>query len=98
MSAAEAATIAHDVGIVLHVVGEHGEDDLRLVLEARREQRADRTVDQTRYQRLVLARAAFPLEVAAWDLARGVGLFLIIDREGEEILGWIGVAIRHDRG
>ena len=31
VSAAEAATIAEDVGIVLHVMREHGGDDLRLV-------------------------------------------------------------------
>ena len=88
----------HDVGIVLHVVGEHGDDDLRLVLEARREKRPDRPVDQPGDQRLILAWAAFALEVAAGDLARRVSLFLIVDREGEEILGWIGIAIRHHRG
>ena len=88
----------HDVGIVLHVVGEHGDDDLRLILEARREKRPDRAVDQPGNQRLVLAWAAFALEVAAGDLARRVSLFLIVDGEGEEILGWIGIAVRHHCG
>ena len=48
VSAAEAPTRADDVGIVLQVVAQHGADDLRLVAEARREQRADRPVDQAR--------------------------------------------------
>ena len=46
-----------DVGIVLEVVGEHGDDHLRLVLEALDEQRADRTVDQAGDQGFLLARA-----------------------------------------
>ena len=47
---------ADDVGIVLDVVRQHGDDDLRLVLEAFDEQRTDRTVDQARGQRLLLGR------------------------------------------
>ena len=41
-----AADQGDDVGIVLQVVAQHGGDDLHLVAEAFREQRADRPVDQ----------------------------------------------------
>src|SRR6185437_11095124 len=64
---------------------EHGGDHLRLVLEAFYEQRPDRPVDQARGERLLLARPALALEEAAGDLAGGVGSFLVIDGEGEEI-------------
>ena len=69
VSAAEAATIAEDVGVVLQVVAENGDDDLRLVVEAVGEQRADRPVDQAGGQRLLLGRTAFALE----DSRRGSG-------------------------
>ena len=49
----------HDVGVVLHVVAQHGADDLRLVAEAVDEQRADRPVDQAADQRLLLGRPGF---------------------------------------
>ena len=75
----------HDVGVVLHVVREHGDDHLRLVLEALHEQRPDRPVDQARGERLLLARAAFALEKAAGNLAGGVGSLLVVDGEGEEV-------------
>ena len=74
-----------DVGIVLEVVREHGRDDLRLAAEALDEERADRAVDQPRDERLVLARPAFALEIAARDLAGGEGLFLVVDGEREEV-------------
>ena len=52
----------HDVGIVLEVMAEDGDDDLGLAAEAVGEERADRAVDQARGQRLLLARTAFALE------------------------------------
>jgi len=51
-----------DVGIVFHVVRQHGDDDLGLVAPAVDEQRADRTVDQTGDQRFLFGRAALALE------------------------------------
>ena len=74
-----------DVGVVLEVIGEHGGDHLRLVAEALDEERADRAVDQARDQRLALGRAAFALEIAARDLAGGIGLFLVVDGQREEV-------------
>uniref|UniRef100_A0A0N4ZCV4 NAD-specific glutamate dehydrogenase n=1 Tax=Parastrongyloides trichosuri TaxID=131310 RepID=A0A0N4ZCV4_PARTI len=89
---------AQDVGIVLKVVLQHGDDDLGLVLEALDEQRADRTVDQAGDQGLLLGRTAFTLEVAARDLAGGVRLFLIVDGQGEEIQARLGLAAVDDGG
>ena len=74
-----------DVGIVLHVVRQYGDDDLGLVAPAVGEQRTDRAVDQAGNQRLFFGRSAFALEVAAGNTARGVGLLLIVDGERKEI-------------
>ncbi len=75
----------HDIGIVLHVVRQHGYDHLGLVAPAVDKQRTDRAVDQAGDQRLFFSRPAFALEVTAGDAARGIGLFLIIDGQGKEI-------------
>ena len=74
-----------DVGIVLEVVRQHGADDLRLVAEARREQRPDRAVDNARGERLLFRRATLALEETAWNLACGERLFLIVHGERKEI-------------
>ena len=74
-----------DVGIVLHVVREHGDDDLGLVAPAVGEQRTDRAVDQAGNQRFLFGRTAFALEIAAGNAACGVGFFLIVDGERKEI-------------
>ena len=44
---------AKDVGIVFHVVREHGDDHLRVAAIAVGEERADRAIDQARGQRLL---------------------------------------------
>ncbi len=66
-------------------MGEHGGDHLRLVLEAGREQRPDRAVDEAGGERLLLGRAPLALEIAARDLAGGKGLLLVIHGQGEEV-------------
>ena len=76
---------AEDVGIIFEIVRQDCHDDLRLILEAFDEERADRAIDQARRQRLFLGRSAFALEVAAGDLARSVRAFLIVHGEREEI-------------
>jgi hypothetical protein len=53
--------------------------------EGFREQRAQRTIDQTRGQRLFLGESAFALEEAAGNLAAGVELLLVVDRQREEV-------------
>ena len=97
VSAAEAATSAENVGIVLQVMAEHGDDDLRLAAEPVGEQRADRAVDQARGQRLAVGQAAFALEVAAGNAAGGEGLLLVVDGQREEILAGLGAPWRRRR-
>ena len=75
----------HDVGIVLHVVRQHGGDHLGFVAPAIGEQRTDRAVDQAGDQRLLLGGPALALEIAAGNAARGVGLLLVVDGERQEI-------------
>ena len=75
-----------DVGIDFRIDRQHRRDDLHFVVEAVREQRAERPVDQAAGQRLLLGRAALALEEAAGDLARGVGLLLVVDGQREEVL------------
>ena len=65
-----------NVRIVLHVMRQHGDDDLGLVAPAVDEQRTDRTVDQAGNQRFLFGRTAFALEVAAGNAAGCVGLLL----------------------
>ena len=74
------------VRLVLEIVRQHGDDHLRLVAIAFREERADRAVDQPRDQRLALRRASLALEIAAGDAARGKRLFLVIDGQREKVL------------
>ncbi len=75
----------HDIRIVLHIMRENGDDHLGLVAPAVDEQRADRAVDQTGNQRFLLGRTALTLEIAAGNAARGVGLFLVVDSERQEV-------------
>ena len=89
---------AQNVGVVFHVVLQHGDDDLGLVLEALDEQRADRTVDQAGNQGFLLGRTAFTLEVSTGNLAGGEGLFLVVDGQGEEIQARLGGAAIDDGG
>ena len=63
-----------------------GSNHLDFIAEAFGEKRADRAVNQARRQRFELRRPAFTLEEAARDLAGGEGLFLIVDRQREEVL------------
>ena len=81
-----------NVGIDLGVDRHHRRDDLHFVVEAIGKQRPDRTVDQARRQRFLFRRPAFTLEEAAGDLARGVGLFLVVDGQREEVLAGLRLA------
>ena len=74
-----------DVGIILQIVRQGRHDHLGFVAPATREQRPDRAIDQPRDQRLFLGRAAFALEVAPRDAARGVELLLVVDGEREKV-------------
>ena len=73
------------VGVVLGVGRQHQRDDLGLVAPAVREERADRPVDQAAGEHFLLGRLAFALEESAGDAARRVGVFLVVDRQREEV-------------
>ena len=79
-----------NVGIVLHVMRQHGDDDLGLVAPAIDEQRADRPIDQAGDQRLLLGGPAFALEIAAGNAARGIGLFDVVDGQRQEVDAFAG--------
>ena len=74
-----------DVGIVLQIVRQRGDDDLGLVAPAIGEQRPDRAVDQAGDQRFLLGRTAFALEVAAGNAAGGVVFLLVVDGQRQEV-------------
>ena len=74
-----------DVGIVLLIVRQHGDDHLGVAAPAVGEQRTDRAVDQARGQRVLLGRAALALEVAAGNAAGRVVFLGVVDGERQEV-------------
>src|ERR1041385_3575030 len=88
----------HEVGIVLHIVAENGDDYLRFVAITLCEERADRTIDQARDQRLTLRRSALALEIAPWNFPRSEILFLIIDGQREKVGAGARLMCSHDCG
>src|SRR5690606_10593990 len=74
-----------DVRVVLQIMLQDGDHDLRIVLIAIGEKRTDRAIDKTRDKRFLFARATFALEIAAGYLAGCVSLFLIVDGQREEV-------------
>ena len=74
-----------DVGIVLQIVRQHGDDHLGVAAPAVGEQRTDRAVDQARGQRLLLGRAALALEVAAGNAAGRVVFLGVVDGQRQEV-------------
>ena len=86
-----------DVGIVLHVVREHGDDHLGVAAPAVGEQRTDRAVDQARGQRVLFGRTALALEVAAGNAAGGVVFLGVVDGERQEVDARLGLLRRHHR-
>ena len=87
-----------NVGIVLKIVAEHGDDDLRLVAVALGEQRTDRAVDEAGDQRLLLGGAAFALEITAGNAARCERLFLVVHGQRKEVDAGLGRLGGDDRG
>src|SRR5690606_8302920 len=73
------------VGVAVLLGREDGRDDLGLVAPALRDQRPDRSVDETRGEDLLLGGLSFALEKAAGDLPGGERLLLVVDGEGQEI-------------
>ena len=71
---------------ILRVDGEDGLNDLHLVAQGMREQRAQRTVDDTAGEDGLGTRATFAAEEGAGDLARGVHLLFHVDGQREEVI------------
>src|SRR6185312_11982866 len=74
-----------DVGLVLLVAREDGRDDLRVLLEAVGEQRAEGPIHDPAGEDLLVALAGLALEEAAGDLAGRVRLLDELAGEGEEV-------------
>ena len=77
---------------------QHGDDHLGFIAPAVDEQRTDRTVDQAGDQRLLFGRTALALEIAAGNAARGVGLFLIVHGQRQEVDAFARRLGGHDSG
>ena len=75
---------ADDVRVVLLVRGDDEADDLGVVPIVRGEERPEGPVDLPRGDGLLLAGPRFPLDEPAGELAGGVGLLAVLDREGEK--------------
>ena len=73
------------VRIVFRVGRDHERHHLRFVAPAPREQRTDRAVDPPARQHFLFGGFAFPLEEAARDPARGVGVLPVVDGQGEKV-------------
>ena len=87
-----------DVRVDHRVGRENVNDDLNFIEKAVREERTDRTVDQTARERFLFRGAAFTLEEAPGDLARSVGLFDVVDRKREEVLAGLHFLLGNNRG
>ena len=94
---AAGAVDAEDVGIVFLVGRVDERDDLRLVAEGLREERADGTIDLAGGQDFLLAGPAFALDEAAGDASAGVGVLAVFDGEREEVDAFLRLG-RGDRG
>ena len=76
---------AEDVALVLAVDGHEGVVDLDVVEEAFREQGADGAVGDAGREDFLFGGAAFALEVAAGEAARGVEALAVFDLQREEV-------------
>ena len=74
-----------DVVRVLVIDAQRHVDEVRVVVPALGEERADRTVDHAGGQGALLAGAALALEERAGDLARGVHALLDVDGQRQEV-------------
>ena len=87
-----------DVGVVFHVVREHGDGHLRVAAPAVGEQRTNRAVDQARCQRILFGGTAFALEIAAGNSAGCVIFFGVVDGQRKKIDSFLWLLGRNDGG
>lgn len=74
-----------NVGIDFRINGNHHCNDLDIMVETFREQRTDRTVDQTAGQNFFFALFAFALKETAWDFTCGVSALKVINSQGRSL-------------
>ena len=84
---------AEDVRVIFGVGGEDEGDDLGFAAEAIREQGPHGAVNLAAGENFTLAGAAFALDEAAGDASAGVGVFAIVNGQGEEIDAFAGIGI-----
>ena len=88
----------NDVGIVFHIVRQHGDGHLRIAAPSFGEQRTDRAVDQTGGERVLFGRSAFALEVAARNAPRSIIFFGVVDGQRQEIDAFLRLFCRDNGG
>src|SRR5262245_15682882 len=88
----------NDIGIILKIVRQRGDNHLRVATPAVGEQRTHWPVNEARGQRLFLRRAAFSLEVAAGNPAGSEELFLIVDGQRQEVDSFLRRLAGNDGG
>ena len=77
-----------DVAVDFRIDRHHGGDDLHFVAEELRKQRTDRAIDQSGGQRFLFGLATLALEEATRDTPACIELFLVVDRQREEVLSF----------
>jgi hypothetical protein len=87
----------HHVCVILLIGRDHIDKDLDFVLESFREKLANLSVDDARLEDFRIGGPAFSLDEAAGNLARRVGLVLVLYEEREEWEGTFGVTDRYCR-
>ena len=86
-----------DIRIIFHIMAENRADNLGFTVVIVMKQGPDRPVDKARSQRFLFTGTAFALEKSAWNLARRIGFFYIVDGKGEKIEALAGGAFAHHR-
>ena len=89
-------TQAQHVGVVLLVRRDDAQHDLRVVRIPLGEQRPAAPVDEPARQGLFLRQLALAAEVPTGDTARRVHVFLVLDRQRQEVD--VSLVLRADRG
>ncbi len=80
------AVEGENIGVILAIGAEEDGDDLGVVEVAFGEERAQGAIDHATGEDLFFGRATFAPKVTAGDATDGGGFFLILDREGKEVL------------
>ena len=93
LSATDAPLMPATSGSFVGVSRQHHGDDLGLAAEAFGEQRPDGPIDLAAGQDFALAGPPFALDEAARNASGGIGVFAVIDGEGEEVDALAGVGI-----